>query len=483
MEVNEEEIPEGGGGLRLRGGNLDNNSPQNANEFTDESLRRGNVPIIFTSQQQQSTSYRTASSVIVDRRRIQHVRIQLEGTCGSNPDESSSLLSSGTSSRCSSPPHASFAAGNSQNPKEVEEEEHQIIAGERVPLMQQSHFLTPESSHQQQQQMTGSGGGSPSYFLTPSALNTPRHSQSGGRPRMGRRFTLNPLIFAKEEREMRRQSLAQLKLSYYPKGPGDYDGDTSSWLCQWGFWFLGWLIVLATFPVSVCFCLKVVKEYERAVIFRLGRLIGGGSKGPGIFWVMPCIESYVRVDLRTVSFSVPPQEILTRDSVTVSVDAVVYYRIMNATVSVANVENAHHSTRLLAQTTMRNMLGIKTLAEILSDRDSIALTMQTLLDEATDSWGIKVERVEIKDVRLPLQLQRAMAAEAEATREARAKVIAAEGEQRASNSLKEAATMLADSPAALQLRFLQTLNSVAAEKNSTIIVPIPVEIIRHFLSR
>ncbi|CAK5071968.1 unnamed protein product [Meloidogyne enterolobii] len=408
-----------------------------------------------------------------------------ERTCGSNPDESSSLLSSGTSSRCSSPPHASFAAGKSQNPKEVEEEEHQIIAGERVPLMQHSHFLTPESSHQQQQQMTGtgSGAGSPSYFLTPSALNTPRHSQSGGRPRMGRRFTLNPLIFAKEEREMRRQSLAQLKLSYYPKGAGDYDGDTSSWLCQWGFWFLGWLIVLATFPVSVCFCLKVVKEYERAVIFRLGRLIGGGSKGPGIFWVMPCIESYVRVDLRTVSFSVPPQEILTRDSVTVSVDAVVYYRIMNATVSVANVENAHHSTRLLAQTTMRNMLGIKTLAEILSDRDSIALTMQTLLDEATDSWGIKVERVEIKDVRLPLQLQRAMAAEAEATREARAKVIAAEGEQRASNSLKEAATMLADSPAALQLRFLQTLNSVAAEKNSTIIVPIPVEIIRHFLSR
>uniref|UniRef100_A0A915NUF2 Band 7 domain-containing protein n=1 Tax=Meloidogyne floridensis TaxID=298350 RepID=A0A915NUF2_9BILA len=173
---------------------------------------------------------------------------------------------------------------------------------------------------------------------------------------------------------------------------------------------------------------------------------------------MPCIESYVRVDLRTVSFSVPPQEILTRDSVTVSVDAVVYYRIMNATVR----------------------LGIKTLAEILSDRDSIALTMQTLLDEATDSWGIKVERVEIKDVRLPLQLQRAMAAEAEATREARAKVIAAEGEQRASNSLKEAATMLADSPAALQLRFLQTLNSVAAEKNSTIIVIFKIKNFKFF---
>uniref|UniRef100_A0A915E202 Band 7 domain-containing protein n=1 Tax=Ditylenchus dipsaci TaxID=166011 RepID=A0A915E202_9BILA len=194
------------------------------------------------------------------------------------------------------------------------------------------------------------------------------------------------------------------------------------------------------------------------------------------------IESYTKVDLRTVSFSVPPQEILTRDSVTVSVDAVVYYRISNATVSVANVENAHHSTRLLAQTTLRNMLGTRNLAEILSDRDNIACSMQTLLDEATDSWGIKVERVEIKDVRLPVQLQRAMAAEAEATREARAKVIAAEGEQKASRSLHEAAEVIAQSPAAIQLRYLQTLNSIAAERNSTIIFPLPIELIRHVVN-
>jgi len=217
-------------------------------------------------------------------------------------------------------------------------------------------------------------------------------------------------------------------------------------------------------------------------MFRLGRLVGGGAKGPGLFFVMPCIETYTKVDLRTVSFSVPPQEILTRDSVTVSVDAVVYYRISNATVSVANVENAHHSTRLLAQTTLRNMLGTRNLSEILSDRDNIAGSMQILLDEATDSWGIKVERVEIKDVRLPIQLQRAMAAEAEATREARAKIIAAEGEQKASRSLHDAATVISTSPAALQLRYLQTLNSVAAEKNSTIIFPFPIELVRHFLS-
>ncbi|VDM51763.1 unnamed protein product [Angiostrongylus costaricensis] len=285
------------------------------------------------------------------------------------------------------------------------------------------------------------------------------------RGRMGRRFTLNPLIFAKEEREARRQSLAQLKLSYYPKhmNPASYDAGLG--FCGWMFMFISWFCVLASFPISICFCLKVVQEYERAVIFRLGRLIGGGSKGPGIFFVLPCIESYTKVDLRTVSFNVPPQEILTKDSVTTSVDAVVYYRVSNATVSVANVENAHHSTRLLAQTTLRNMLGTRSLAEILSDRDAIAISMQAMLDEATESWGIKVERVEMwvatKDVRLPVQLQRAMAAEAEATREARAKVIAAEGEQKASRSLREAATVIASSPAALQLRYLQTLNSVA----------------------
>merc|ERR1712038_1895192 len=152
---------------------------------------------------------------------------------------------------------------------------------------------------------------------------------------------------------------------------------------------------------------KVVQEYERVVIFRLGRLLPGGAKGPGIFFVLPCIESYQKVDLRTITLGVPPQEVLTRDSVTVSVDAVVYYRVSNATVSVANVENAHHSTRLLAQTTLRNILGTKNLHEILSDRESISGSMQTVLDEATTAWGIKVERVEIKDARLPVQLQRA----------------------------------------------------------------------------
>lgn len=227
----------------------------------------------------------------------------------------------------------------------------------------------------------------------------------------------------------------------------------------------------------------MVQEYERVVIFRLGRLLKGGARGPGIFFIIPCIDTYCKVDLRTVSFDVPPQEILSRDSVTVAVDAVVYYRISNATIAVANVENYGRSTRLLAATTLRNVLGTKNLSEILSEREIISHIMQASLDEATEPWGVKVERVEIKDVRLPVQLQRAMAAEAEAAREARAKVIAAEGEQKASKALRSAAEVISMSPQAIQLRYLQTLNSIAAEKNSTIVFPLPLEIFSCFGSR
>lgn len=241
--------------------------------------------------------------------------------------------------------------------------------------------------------------------------------------------------------------------------------------------------MLVTFPFSLFLCIKVVQEYERVVIFRLGRLLKGGARGPGIFFIIPCIDTYCKVDLRTVSFDVPPQEILSRDSVTVAVDAVVYYRISNATIAVANVENYGRSTRLLAATTLRNVLGTKNLSEILSEREIISHIMQASLDEATEPWGVKVERVEIKDVRLPVQLQRAMAAEAEAAREARAKVIAAEGEQKASKALRNAAEVIAVSPQAIQLRYLQTLNSIAAEKNSTIVFPLPLEIFASFGSR
>ncbi|CAF1230803.1 unnamed protein product [Rotaria sordida] len=245
--------------------------------------------------------------------------------------------------------------------------------------------------------------------------------------------------------------------------------------CGWLLIIFSYILVALTFPITLFFCINVVQEYQRAVIFRLGRILPGGAKGPGLFFILPCVDTISKVDLRTVTFNVPPQEILTRDSVTVSVDAVIYSRIVDPVASVTKVSNVSSATQLLAQTSLRNILGTKTLQEILSDRETIAKSMQFHLDEGTDPWGIKVERVEITDVRLPQSMQRSMAAEAEASREARAKVIAAEGEQKASRQLKEAADVIAESPIALQLRYLQTLTQISAEKNSTIVFPIPVE--------
>jgi len=213
------------------------------------------------------------------------------------------------------------------------------------------------------------------------------------------------------------------------------------------------------------------------------RLRSGGAKGPGLFLVVPCIDQYRCVDLRTGAFDVPPQEVLTRDSVTISVDAVVYYQVSNPLAAICNNDNYNRSTRLLAATTLRNVLGTKTLGEILSEREAIAEAMHHSLEAATDPWGVHVERVEVKDVRLPQQMQRSMAAEAEATRDARAKVIASEGEQKAARALKEAARVMASSPAALQLRYLQTLHSISAEKNSTIIFPLPVDLLGGLLDQ
>ncbi|UJR32043.1 hypothetical protein I4U23_019510 [Adineta vaga] len=248
-------------------------------------------------------------------------------------------------------------------------------------------------------------------------------------------------------------------------------------LCGWIIIIFSYILIVLTFPITLFFCINVVQEYQRAVIFRLGRILQGGAKGPGLFFILPCVDTMVKVDLRTTTFNVPPQEVLTRDSVTVSVDAVVYSRIVDPVTSVTKVNNVYSATQLLAQTTLRNMLGTKTLQDILSDREAIANLMEAQLDEGSSPWGIKVERVEITDVRLPQSMQRSMAAEAEASREARAKVIAAEGEQKASRQLKEAADVIGTSPIALQLRYLQTLTQISAEKNSTIVFPIPVELL------
>ncbi|GAA51901.1 stomatin-2 [Clonorchis sinensis] len=246
--------------------------------------------------------------------------------------------------------------------------------------------------------------------------------------------------------------------------------------CEHFLVFLACLFVLLGLPFSLVFCLRVVTQYERAVIFRLGRLVSKMPAGPGLIFTLPCLDTVERVDLRTFTFDVPTQEVLTRDSVTVAVNAVVYYRIFDPVMSVVNVKNVNCSTRLLAQTTLRNVLGMVDLCALLTDRENIAAMMQETLDTATETWGMKVERVEIKDVRLPLQLQRTLAAEAEATREAKAKVIAAHGEKEASRPLREAAMEIRNCPVALQLRYLQTLCDISAEHNSTIIFPLPLEI-------
>ncbi|CAL4068512.1 unnamed protein product, partial [Meganyctiphanes norvegica] len=225
------------------------------------------------------------------------------------------------------------------------------------------------------------------------------------------------------------------------------------------------------------FCEKKVPQF---IMSKLAQLAKWASQRLWLFFLEKHHKMVKHGKLKKLEYLIlSPEKILTKDSVTVAVDAVMYYRVANPMSAVCNVSNYRTSTSLLAQTTLRNCLGTKELSQILSDREHIANTMQSVIDMATDPWGIKVERIEIKDVRLPMQLQRAMAAEAEAAREARAKVIAAEGEQKASRALKEAADIISESPAALQLRYLQTLGTVAAEKNSTIIFPLPIDMISH----
>lgn len=241
------------------------------------------------------------------------------------------------------------------------------------------------------------------------------------------------------------------------------------------------IMIVCTFPFSLIYCVKIVREYERAVLFRLGLLRKKETVGPGMFFILPCLDEIVIIDLRTVSFDVPKQEVLTKDSVTVYVDAVVYYNIQKPLDAVCKVENFDKSTRLLAATTLRTILGTKNLTELLSDREAISKAIVDQIEGPTDRWGIEVERLEIKDVILPQSLQRAMAAEAEATREARAKVIQADGELKSSKSLKEASDVISESPAALTLRFLQTLSHISAEKNSTIIFPLPIELMKPFM--
>jgi len=227
--------------------------------------------------------------------------------------------------------------------------------------------------------------------------------------------------------------------------------------------------------------IRIMNEYERAVVFRLGRIID--VKGPGLIILIPVIDKMVKVDMRIITMDVPAQDVITRDNVSIKVNAVVYFRVMDANSAVTEVENFLYATSQLAQTTLRSVCGQVELDEILSEREKINLHLQEILDRSTDPWGIKVTLVEVKHIDLPEEMKRAMAKQAEAERERRAKVIAAEGEFQAAEKLMEAASVMAREPITLQLRYLQTLNQIASENNSTTVFPIPIDMFSHFLGK
>ncbi|MCK5833947.1 slipin family protein [bacterium] len=243
------------------------------------------------------------------------------------------------------------------------------------------------------------------------------------------------------------------------------------------------LVTTFVFILFILFILasaiKVVQEYERGVVFRLGRF--AGVRGPGLIILIPFVERMARVDLRVVTLDVPSQEAITKDNVTVRVNAVVYFYVLEPEKAIINVEDFRRATAQIAQTTLRSVVGQAELDEVLSQREEINQQLQHIIDEATEPWGIKVTVVELKDVELPSTMQRAMARQAEAERERRAKIISAEGEFQASQKLADAAKILAQSPAAIQLRYLQTLNVIAAENNSTTIFPIPLDFLKVFM--
>ena len=239
--------------------------------------------------------------------------------------------------------------------------------------------------------------------------------------------------------------------------------------------------VVAILVIILFAAIKVFPEYQRGVIFRLGRL--SPPKGPGLFFIIPIVDRVVRVDLRTITFDVPAQEVITKDNVPAKVNAVAYFRVVDPSKSVVEVQNFILATSQIAQTTLRSVLGQSDLDHLLTERDKLNARLQEIIDEQTEPWGVKVSIVEIKDVEIPAGMQRAMARQAEAERERRAKIIAAEGEFQASEKLAQAAEILSRNPAAIQLRYLQTLAEIATEKNSTTVFPIPIDLIAPFLKK
>ncbi|MBI5056633.1 MAG: slipin family protein [Nitrospirae bacterium] len=245
--------------------------------------------------------------------------------------------------------------------------------------------------------------------------------------------------------------------------------------------FSGLILAVVLIVYFLSSAIKILREYERGVVFRLGRIIP--VRGPGLVIIWPIIDKLVKVSLRTVTMDVPSQDIITRDNVTVKVNAVVYFRVVEPIKAITEVTDFEYATSLISQTTLRSVLGQSQLDDLLSKRDELNAQLQKIIDEQTEPWGIKVTTVEVKNVDLPVEMQRAIAKQAEAERERRAKVIHAEGEFQASQKLADAAAIIGTQPSAIQLRFLQTLTEISAEKNSTIIFPVPIDLIEPFLKK
>ncbi|XP_004643497.1 podocin isoform X1 [Octodon degus] len=261
------------------------------------------------------------------------------------------------------------------------------------------------------------------------------------------------------------------------------EGTKSSGLgaCEWLLVLASLLFIIVTFPLSIWFCIKVVQEYERVIIFRLGHLLPGRAKGPGLFFVLPCLDTYRKVDLRLQTLEIPFHEVVTKDMLIIEIDAICYYQMENASLLLSSLAHVSKAVQFLVQTTMKRLLAHRSLTEILLERKTIAQDLKVALDSVTCIWGIKVERTEIKDVRLPAGVQHSLAVEAEAQRQARVRMIAAEGEKAASESLRMAAEILSGTPAAVQLRYLHTLQSLSMEKPSTVVLPLPLDML-NFLS-
>ncbi|CAH6789328.1 podocin [Phodopus roborovskii] len=247
--------------------------------------------------------------------------------------------------------------------------------------------------------------------------------------------------------------------------------------CEWLLVLSSLLFIIITFPFSIWFCIKVVQEYERVIIFRLGHLLPGRAKGPGLFFFLPCLDTYHKVDLRLQTLEIPFHEVVTKDMFIMEIDAICYYRMENASLLLSSIAHVSKAIQFLVQTTMKRLLAHRSLTEILLERKSIAQDVKIALDSVTCIWGIKVERTEIKDVRLPAGLQHSLAVEAEAQRQAKVRMIAAEGERAASESLRMAAEILSGTPAAVQLRYLHTLQSLSTEKPSTVVLPLPFDML------